>query len=216
MVFLDKNFQNLFSSLAITSLSLLDLMFLFPINLIDVIIDRFIDEEDYFCRHRFSEHWELLPDEIWAGHNAECSWVLCEAAKTINHPDLIAKTEKLAVLMMDEVIRLAKDHVHGGYSNVITDSGKKEKERSWWPQAEIALGLLNAYKITGIVNYKNLAEEQVLYIQKYFVTPTGEWYATLDEKGVPLTGTPYIFFWKSMYHTVRYYDYVLNFLSGKN
>ena len=36
-MFLDKNFQNLFSSLAITSLSLLDLMFLFPINLIDVI-----------------------------------------------------------------------------------------------------------------------------------------------------------------------------------
>ena len=37
-VFLEKTFQNLFSSLAITSLNLLDLIFLLPIKLIEEIL----------------------------------------------------------------------------------------------------------------------------------------------------------------------------------
>lgn len=178
-------------------------------SLLYIIIDKFIDKEGYFCIHRFTEDWQMLPNENWAGHNAECSWVICHAARIINDKKLIKKTEELAVLMMKEVVELAKDERHGGYSNLISKNGVHEENKSWWPQAEVVLGLLNVYKITEEEYYQKLAKEQMSYIQKYFVQEHGEWNALVNQKGEPLQGTPKIFFWKSMYHTVRYYDYLL-------
>ncbi len=177
--------------------------------LLYIILDRFIDKEHYFCIHRFGEDWQLLPNENWAGHNAECSWVICHAARIINDQKLIEKTEEVAVLMMNEVVRLARDKTNGGYANLISNNGVQEEDKSWWPQAEAVLGLLNVYKITGEENYQKLAKEQISYIQKYFVNDQGEWNAGVNQKGEPLEGTPQIFFWKSMYHTVRYYEYLL-------
>jgi hypothetical protein len=68
---------------------------------------------------------------------------------------------------------------------------------------------MNVYKITNEENYQKLAKDQISYIQKYFVHDQGEWKPGINQKGEPLEGTPQIFFWKSMYHTVRYYDYLL-------
>ena len=178
-------------------------------TLLHIILDRFIDKEHYFCIHRFTEDWQMLPNENWAGHNAECSWVICHSARIINDKKLIKKTEELAVLMMKEVVRLAKDESTGGYSNLVSENGVQEQNKSWWPQAEVVLGLLNVYKITGEENYRKFAKEQISYIQKYFIQNQREWYASVDQKGAPVKGTPMIFFWKSMYHTVRYYDYLL-------
>ena len=179
-------------------------------HLIKIILERFIDKEDYCCIHRFTQDWQLLPNENWAGHNAECSWVICHAAKSIQDKGLISKTEKMAVLMMDKVIETATDRVHGGYYNLISSSGAVEEERSWWPQAEITLGLWNVYEITGDSRYLELAKEQISYIRKYFLSKNGEWYGVINSKGEPVKGTPQVFFWKSMYHTVRYYDYLLS------
>ena len=177
--------------------------------LLRIILDRFIDKEHYFCIHRFREDWQMLPNENWAGHNAECSWVICHAARIINDQKLIEKTEEVAVLMMNEVVRLARDKTNGGYANLISENGVQEEDKSWWPQAEAVLGLLNVYKITGEENYQKLAKEQISYIQKYFVNDQGEWNTGVNQKGEPVKGTPMIFFWKSMYHTVRYYDFLL-------
>ncbi len=179
-------------------------------TLLNVILDRFIDKEHYFCIHRFTEDWQMMPNENWAGHNAECSWVICYAARVINDEKLIKRTEEVAVFMMNNVVELARDKINGGYANLISENGVQEKDKSWWPQAEVVLGLLNVYKITGDKNYQKLAKDQISYIQKYFVNDNGEWHAGVNKKGEPLQGNPQIFFWKSMYHTVRYYDYLLN------
>ena len=37
----------------------------------------------------------------------------------------------------------------------------------------------------------------------------GEWYTELTYEGTPVEGVPKVFFWKSLYHTVRYYDYLV-------
>lgn len=177
-------------------------------NLLEVILDRFIEKEHYSCIHRFTENWQMLPNDNWAGHNAECSWVICHAARTINNTELIKRTEETAVLMMNKVIEKARDVDNGGYFNLIPADGREE-EKSWWPQAEVVLGLMNAYKITGDKEYEKLAHDQILYIQRNFISDTGEWHTAVNQNGEPLKGTPKIFFWKSMYHTVRYYDYLL-------
>ncbi|MEL4457300.1 AGE family epimerase/isomerase [Lutimonas vermicola] len=179
-------------------------------DLLTLILDRFIEKEHYSCIHRFSPDWVPLANENWAGHNAECSWVICDAARIINDAILIKETNKLAVLMMAKVVEEARDLVNGGYYNLIPEDGAWEASKSWWPQAEVVLGLVNVYQITGDPSYMELAQEQVSYIQKYFVRNNGEWYAQIDHKGEPARDTPLVFFWKSMYHTVRYYDSMLS------
>ena len=179
-------------------------------DLINFIIDRFIDKNDFSCQHRFTEEWILLPNEEWAGHNAECSWVICEAAKSIDDAALIETTKNLAVKIMDRVVKNAKDNQHGGYFNAIDGNTPLEELKSWWPQAEVVLGLMNVFSITGDDKYKKLADEQSTFISKQFVTDKGEWFTEIDKKGAPITGTPLVFFWKSLYHTVRYYDYLLS------
>ncbi|UCE93486.1 MAG: AGE family epimerase/isomerase [Flavobacteriaceae bacterium] len=179
------------------------------IKLLHLILDRFIDEKDYFCIHRLTEDWKLIPDENWAGHNAECSWVICEAAKAIGDKELMQRTASMALLMMERVVMSARDKNNGGYFNIFDNQGNPEAVKSWWPQAEVALGLINAFKKSAENSYKELAEEQISYIQEKFIDKKGEWFASLDQEGVPDSGTPLIFFWKSMYHTVRYYDYLM-------
>ena len=178
-------------------------------DLIERIIDRFIDKNNYSCLHRFTERWELLPNEDWAGHNAEFSWVICEAAKSINDPVLIEVTRDLAVKMIDLVIENASDNDNGGYFNAIDGKKPLEDSKSWWPQAEVVLGLMNVFQITGDEKYQNLAFEQVAFISDNFVTQDGEWYTGIENSGLPIKEMPLVFFWKSMYHTVRYYDYLL-------
>ncbi len=178
-------------------------------GLVRIIIDKFIDQKNYDCIHRFGESWQVIPNEIWAGHNAECSWVLCEATEAIKDQALIEETQNLAILMMDRVITFALDRKKGGYFNVLDKDPSSDKTKGWWQQAEVTLGLFNAFAITGQIRYKKLAVEQIAFIQDKFLCPEGEWYTELTNEGTPAKGVPKVFFWKSLYHTVRYYDYLV-------
>lgn len=179
-------------------------------GLIRTIIDKFIDKVNYTCIHRFGSNWEAMPNEIWAGHNAECSWILCEASKAVDDSDLIEETENLAILMMDSVITFALDKNKGGYFNLLDHDPPTGKTKGWWPQAEVTLGLFNAYAITGQNRYKKLAMEQVSYIQLKFLCPQGDWFESITNEGAPVEGVPKVSFWKCLYHTARYYDYLIS------
>jgi len=183
-------------------------------DLIRIIIDKFIDQKNYNCIHRFGESWQVIPNEIWAGHNAECSWVLCEAAEAIKDQALIEETQNLAILMMDGVITFALDRNKGGYFNVLDKDPSSDKTKGWWQQAEVTLGLFNTFAITGQIRYKKLAVEQIAFIQDKFLCPEGEWYTEVTNEGTPAKGVPKVFFWKSVYHTVRYYDYLIKKLEA--
>lgn len=178
-------------------------------GLIRTIIDRFIDKKNFVCIHRFGANWEDMPNEIWAGHNAECSWILVEASKAIDDSSLIEETQNLAILMMDGVITFALDKNQGGYFNILDKDPPTEKSKGWWPQAEVTLGLVNAYAITGQNRYKKLALEQVSFIQSYFYCPQGDWYEAIANDRIPIKGVPKVSFWKCLYHTGRYYDYLV-------
>ena len=183
-------------------------------QLIRLILDRFIDPNGWHCIHRFTLEWERLPDEVWAGHDAECSWILCESAKAIGNEALVQEPEMMALRMMEEVIRCAGDREHGGYFNVLSGCQPKATNKGWWPQAEVVLGLLNGHRITGQEKYLELAAEQVSYIQKYFIDPKGEWFTEVDRAGRADEKVPKVFFWKSLYHTVRYYADLIGYLKA--
>lgn len=178
-------------------------------DLITIISSYFITKDTYNCLHRLTLNWKPLPNEVWAGHNAEVSWILCYAAKAINNLKLITDCNKLAIKMMDQVILNAFDKKNQGVFNVLVDAIPTEKMKIWWPQAETVLGLLNCYKITKDENYKLKAIEVMDFISANFIAQNGEWFTEIWNNKTPNTNLPIVHFWKSMYHTVRYYVQII-------
>jgi mannobiose 2-epimerase len=182
-------------------------------DLIRIIIDKFIEKDTLDCLHRLKPDWTPLPNDIWAGHNAEISWILCKSAKAIGNLDLIEECNKLAINIMTKVIDLAYDKKNGGLFNVIEKGMPKESVKIWWPQAETVIALLNCFEVTGEPHYKELAQEFSKYISTNLITENGEWYTEISADGKPIVNTPLVFFWKSLYHNVRYYIEVKERLS---
>lgn len=176
-------------------------------DLITIIIQKFITKDTYDCLHRLTPDWKHLPNEIWAGHNAECSWILCHSSKVIQNEKLLKQCEELSLKMMEGVLEKAFDE-NGGVFNVLQDNEPTENVKIWWVQAETVLGLLNSYRITNKTSCKNQAIDLINYISNNFITETGEWYTEIYNNGEPNKSIPLIHFWKSMYHTVRYYSEV--------
>lgn len=181
-------------------------------ELIELITQNFITKDTYDCLHRLTPDWKPLPNEIWAGHNAECSWILCNAAKAINNKKLLKQCEDLSLKMMKEVIDKAFD-INGGVFNVLENNIPTENVKVWWVQAETVLGLLNCYSITNENRYKDQAIELINYISTNCIAKSGEWYTEIFSDGQPNTSIPIVHFWKSMYHTIRYYAEVTKNLS---
>lgn len=174
-------------------------------ELIIIILQNFISEDSHDCLHRLTPDWKPLPDEIWAGHNAECSWILCSAAKAIQNKNLIAQCNEIALKMMSQVMEKAWDAKNTGVFNVLKNGYPTEDVKIWWPQAETVIALFNCYNITKEKKYKTKAEELINYISQHFISPNGEWYTQIKNSNQPDNSIPIVHFWKSMYHTVRYY-----------
>lgn len=180
-------------------------------ELITIILRHFITKDTYDCIHRLSTLWKPLKNEVWAGHNVECSWILCYAANTTKNEELILQCNTTALKMMSQVIQKAIDTKNGGLFNVLENGKPNEKVKIWWPQAEMALALLNSYKITNDIVYKNLAIDFIKFISDNFIDKSGEWYTEIYNSKEPNTKIPLVHFWKSMYHTVRYYFMIEKF-----
>lgn len=176
-------------------------------ELIEIITQKFITKNTFDCLHRLTPDWKPLPNEIWAGHNAECSWILCNAAKTINNEKLLNECNLLSIKMMKGVLDKAWDK-KGGVFNVLQNNLPTENVKIWWVQAETVLGLLNCYKITADASYKKQAIELMNFISRNFIASSGEWYSEIFNSGQPNTSIPIVHFWKSMYHTIRFYEEV--------
>ncbi len=182
-------------------------------KLITLILDKFITKDKYECLHRLTPDWQPLPNFVWAGHEAECSWILCHSAKAIKNNALEQRCNEMAKKIMDKVIRLASDARNGGLFNDLKNDKPTEEGKIWWPQAEFVLGLLNFYIITGDYGYRELALKQINYISNNFIAPNGGWYTEISGPNQPNQAIPQVHFWKSLYHNVRYYMELDNYLS---
>ena len=174
-------------------------------QLITIILQYFITKDTYDCLHRLTPDWKAKENEIWAGHNAECSWILCQAAKSVKNQELLVACNTLSLNIMEQVIKKALDTENGGVYNVLKNNLPTEDFKIWWPQAEVVLALLNCYNISKDIKYKTQAIELIDYISNNFIAENGEWFTEIFDNGKPNTSIPIIHFWKSMYHTVRYY-----------
>lgn len=153
---------------------------------------------------RFSEEGQKgnATDNTCYGHNAEFAWLLNHALEVLNErPD---DTVELFRIIYNHTIDNGIDREYGGvFVEGPHSGGVYDREKEFWQQAEVLIGLLDASIILGDDKYWEAYKNVHRFVfDKVVNKKTGEWYPLLTRKGEPIW-THMGHSWKINYHTVR-------------
>jgi mannose/cellobiose epimerase-like protein (N-acyl-D-glucosamine 2-epimerase family) len=192
---------------------------------IDLLINRFIHPVYKTGIPQFFKDWTVAPqikfDIIWGwdrfseegqkgnatdntcyGHNAEFAWLLIHALHILKinpeiHSDLLRT-------IFNHTINNGIDYEFGGvYVEGPHSGGVYDKEKEFWQQAEVLIGLLDAIILFGDEKYWDAYKNVHRFIfDKVINKDMGEWYPLLTRRGEPIW-THMGHSWKINYHTVR-------------
>jgi mannose/cellobiose epimerase-like protein (N-acyl-D-glucosamine 2-epimerase family) len=137
------------------------------------------------------------------GHNVEFAWLLLHAANTMgqrrqNYADVVRK-------ICDHCVGFGIDREFGGvFVEGPYDAPPTLTEKQFWQQAEVLVGMLDAYLLFRDERYWDAFRNVYDFLFAKFVAMRagGEWYERLDRAGTPVDDA-LGHGWKSSYHTVR-------------
>jgi cellobiose epimerase len=170
-------------------------------SLIKVTFDSIIDSESLHLKLFFDKQWKHFREINSYGHDIEASWLLWEALEVLGNNDLKQKYRPRIIRMADVVISEGLDSNFG--LNNEQEEGRTDTDKHWWPQAEMMVGLFNAWQLTADIKYLDLALKCWEFTKQNIVSESGEWYwgrkadgsLMKDEKGS---------IWKTPYHNSRF------------
>lgn len=171
-------------------------------GVIDVFLDKIIDQERWHERLFLTMEWENLEEIDSYGHDMELSWLIYEAAEVLKDPVLIEKMKRVALRLVD--IQMAEGWNPDGSLLYERDKGEVKGGLDWWPQAETVVAFYNAWQISGDKKYLDAAVKTWQWIKDHLIDREyGEWYSTLNPDGTPNTRRPKANLWKCPYHNSR-------------
>ncbi len=153
---------------------------------------------------RFSEEGQKgnATDNTCYGHNAEFAWLLLHALEILKiDPD---EYHELFKIIYKHTVDNGIDTEFGGvYVEGPHSGGVYDKEKEFWQQAEVLIGLLDAVILFGPEKYWDAYKNVHRFVYDKVVNKgVGEWYPLLTRKGDPIW-THMGHSWKINYHTVR-------------
>ncbi len=194
-------------------------------EVIDLLISRIIHPIYKTGIPQFFEDWSVAPqikfDIIWGwdrfseegqkgnatdntcyGHNAEFAWLLLHSLEILKaNPE---EYKELFQIIYNHTVDNGIDTEFGGvYVEGPHSGGVYDKEKEFWQQAEVLIGLLDAVILFGKDKYWNAYKNVHRFVYDKVVNKrVGEWYPLLSRKGEPIW-THMGHSWKINYHTVR-------------
>jgi mannose 2-epimerase len=153
---------------------------------------------------RFSEEGQKgnATDNTCYGHNAEFAWLLIHALHILNiEPEVYSDTFRI---IFNHTIENGIDTEFGGvYVEGPHSGGVYDKEKEFWQQAEVLIGVLDACLLFGDEKYWEAYKNVHRFVMDKVVNKgIGEWFPLLSRKGEPIW-THMGHSWKINYHTVR-------------
>jgi mannose 2-epimerase len=153
---------------------------------------------------RFSEEGQKgnATDNTCYGHNAEFAWLLIHALRILKiDPNTCTALLKT---IFDHTVDNGIDVEFGGvYVEGPHSGGVYDREKEFWQQAEVLIGLLDAVIMFPDEKYWNAYKNVHRFVfDKVINKGVGEWYPLLSRAGVPIW-THMGHSWKINYHTVR-------------
>lgn len=137
------------------------------------------------------------------GHNVEFAWLLLHAADILGQGR--ASYAGVVRPIFDQCITYGIDPEYGGvFTEGPDDSPPTLTEKQFWQQAEVLVGLLDAYLLFGDEKYWRAFRSVYDFVFAKFVNMPagGEWYERVDRLGNPVDDA-LGHAWKISYHTVR-------------
>lgn len=168
-----------------------------------VVIDKyFINTQTKHLRLFFNEEWVEKEDVISYGHDIEAAWLLQWCAEQIEDTDLVSIYKKHAITLAEGGLEgLDKDG--GLWYEYDPEEDRMIKEKHWWPQSELWIGLVNAWQLTGDEKYLKLTQKNWEFVQEFILDKkNGEWVWGVDENYL-LIEKDKAGFWKCPYHNSR-------------
>jgi mannobiose 2-epimerase len=195
------------------------------LEVIDLLLNRIIHSQYKTGIPQFFKDWLVAPqikfDIIWGwdrfseegqkgnatdntcfGHNAEFAWLLNHALEILN--DDPKNYSDLFRTIYDHTIDNGVDVEFGGvFVEGPHSGGVYDREKEFWQQAEVLIGLLDAIIIFGDEKYWEAYKNVHRFVfDKVINKGVGEWYPLLTRRGEPIW-THMGHSWKINYHTVR-------------
>jgi mannose/cellobiose epimerase-like protein (N-acyl-D-glucosamine 2-epimerase family) len=142
-------------------------------------------------------------DQTSPGHNVEFAWLLLHAADILGIPR--QTYADIAHCQFDHCLALGIDPEYGGvYADVPMTQPTTLTEKQFWQQAEVLIGMLDAYALFGDEKYWHAFRNvyDFVFSKMVVMEAGGEWYERLDRIGTPIDAV-LGHAWKINYHTVR-------------
>ncbi len=170
---------------------------------VDIMMHRIISPKTFHTLLFFDEAWTPRSDRISYGHDIETNWLLVESAEVLGDEQRLAEAKTIAVQMAQAVYTEGLD-AEGGLVNDGDPRGVIDADFEWWPQAEAAVGFLNAYQISGQSHFLEAALRSWDFIERHFIDRQyGEWFRHVSKDYVVDLSAPKVSFWKCPYHNSR-------------
>jgi len=153
---------------------------------------------------RFSEEGQKgnATDNTCYGHNAELAWLMIHALNILK-TDTASRSDLFRTIF-DHTINNGIDNEFGGvYVEGPHSGGVYDREKEFWQQAEVLIGLLDAVIMFGDQKYLDAYKNVHRFVfDKMINKGVGEWYPLMTRRGEPVW-THMGHSWKINYHTVR-------------
>ncbi len=155
-------------------------------ELLEIFIHHIIREDGHlgiFFTEEFSET-DSSKAICSFGHDIEASWLIWEAAEILGNESIIAKIKPLILKMADAVLRVAVDKDGGLFLESTRFGSHVRTNKHWWLQAETLVGFMNAFQLTGDLQYWDTVKLAWDFIDKHVIDHEGgEWFTKVDRLG---------------------------------
>lgn len=171
-------------------------------EILEIVDLYFIDKTKNHLKLFFDENWVEKEDVISYGHDIEAAWLLQWCAEAIQDLELIEIYKKHAVHFAESTKEgIAED---GGLWYEFDPKEKKLiAEKHWWPQAELWIGMINAWQLTQNEEFLRITEKNFEFVEKYIIDHRkGEWIWGIREDYTPILKDK-AGLWKCPYHNSR-------------
>lgn len=156
---------------------------------------------------RFAEGGKKIhaEDNTSYGHNVEFAWLLLNAISVFGE-DIEPYKKIIIHRQLDHAVKAGIDYEYGGvYVEGPHNGGEAyDKEKEFWQQAEVLIGLLDGCMLFGMEPYWQAYEKVYGFVfGKMINHKVGEWWPLMTRDGTKTIWTHMSHSWKINYHTVR-------------
>lgn len=171
------------------------------VHCLDVFTQRIISPTSGRFNLFFDMDWKVMSHIDSYGHDIEGAWLLYEAAEVIGDEEYMQKLRPICKKLVDITVAEGWDGDSIFYERV---DGRLDSDKHWWPQAEAMVGLADAWRLTGEVEYlENCAKVWGFICDKIIDRKRGEWLWRVDRNGRDCYVDTKAGFWKCPYHSSR-------------